>query len=56
MAVIATEPLTSNERWVAFVPGELKMFLDGKVQDGAALAAHGSRTGTQGAGQSCAMC
>nr|WP_229417164.1 class II glutamine amidotransferase [Massilia sp. Root418] len=62
MAVIATEPLTSNERWVAFVPGELKMFVDGKVQDGAALTAHASlgreRSAGQAAvhGQLCAMC
>ena len=58
MAVIATEPLTSNERWVAFVPGELKMFVDGRVQDGAALTAHGSRAGAGAGrqGQACAMC
>lgn len=44
MAVIATEPLTAGERWVAFVPGELKMFVDGKVLDGAALHAHSGRS------------
>lgn len=31
MTVIATKPLTSNETWTAFAPGELKMFSDGKV-------------------------
>ena len=34
VAVIATEPLTLDEQWVAFQPGELKVF-----QDGALLAA-----------------
>jgi predicted glutamine amidotransferase len=29
MAVIATAPLTSGEAWVAFLPGELKMFVHG---------------------------
>lgn len=32
IAVIATEPLTSNEAWTAFAPGELKMFAAGQVQ------------------------
>lgn len=55
IAVIATEPLTSNEAWIAFVPGELKMFADGKVLDGAALAAQTpARTG-RGI-SACAMC
>lgn len=31
MTVIATAPLTSNESWTAFHPGELKMFADGTV-------------------------
>ncbi|MBC7416351.1 MAG: class II glutamine amidotransferase [Herminiimonas sp.] len=31
MTVIATQPLTSNETWTAFVPGELKMFYEGKI-------------------------
>jgi glutamine amidotransferase len=59
MAVIATEPLTSDEAWVAFVPGELKMFVDGKVQDGAALYAHSGRAGAgqkRGQGRGCAIC
>ncbi len=30
MTVIATQPLTSNERWVRFAPGELKCFVQGK--------------------------
>jgi len=29
VAVIATEPLTNNETWQAFAPGELKVFVDG---------------------------
>ncbi|MES2071964.1 MAG: class II glutamine amidotransferase [Pseudomonadota bacterium] len=31
IAVIATKPLTSNEHWAAFQPGELKMFLEGRL-------------------------
>jgi len=27
---LATQPLTSNERWVRFAPGELKCFVQGK--------------------------
>ena len=34
IAVIATAPLTSNEAWTAFAPGELKVFIGGKVVDG----------------------
>lgn len=33
VAVIVTEPLTTNERWTAFAPGELRLFVDGKPQD-----------------------
>ena len=29
VAVIATEPLTANEPWVPFAPGELRVFVDG---------------------------
>ena len=29
VAVIVTEPLTRDERWVAFAPGELRVFEDG---------------------------
>jgi glutamine amidotransferase len=29
VALIATEPLTTNEDWVAFEPGQLKLFVDG---------------------------
>ncbi|MES3022539.1 MAG: class II glutamine amidotransferase [Pseudomonadota bacterium] len=29
VAVIVTEPLTTNEQWTAFAPGELKVFVDG---------------------------
>jgi len=31
VAVIATEPLTHDEPWVAFQPGELKVFVDGAL-------------------------
>jgi glutamine amidotransferase len=30
MSVIATAPLTRNEQWIAFLPGELKVFIDGQ--------------------------
>ena len=29
--IIVTEPLTSNEAWTAFAPGELKVFVDGSL-------------------------
>ena len=29
VAIIATEPLTADEAWAAFAPGELKVFVDG---------------------------
>ena len=29
VAVIVTEPLTANETWTDFRPGELKVFVDG---------------------------
>jgi predicted glutamine amidotransferase len=31
VAIIVTEPLTTNERWTEFLPGELKVFVDGQV-------------------------
>ena len=31
-AVIVTTPLTTNEQWTAFEPGELKVFVDGLPQ------------------------
>jgi predicted glutamine amidotransferase len=31
VAVIVTEPLTTNEIWTQFLPGELKIFVDGQV-------------------------
>jgi predicted glutamine amidotransferase len=31
VAVVVTAPLTTNEEWVAFAPGELKVFVDGKA-------------------------
>lgn len=33
VALIATEPLTTNERWTAFEPGELRVFVDGSPLD-----------------------
>ncbi len=32
VAVIVTQPLTTNEQWTAFVPGEMKCFVDGLPQ------------------------
>ncbi len=32
VAIIVTEPLTTNERWTAFAPGELRLFVDGAPQ------------------------
>jgi glutamine amidotransferase len=29
VAIIVTEPLTTNEAWTDFAPGELKLFIDG---------------------------
>lgn len=29
VAVVATEPLTADEHWTAFAPGELRVFVDG---------------------------
>ena len=29
VAVVATEPLTADERWTAMAPGELQVFVDG---------------------------
>ncbi len=31
VAVIVTEPLTNNENWTQFQPGELKVFVDGEA-------------------------
>ena len=31
VAVIVTEPLTTNETWIQFAPGEMKVFVDGAV-------------------------
>ena len=44
MTVIATQPLTSNEQWVPFRSGELKMFAGGRI---AAEMVHG-KTGDTG--------
>ena len=30
VAVVVTEPLTADEAWIAFAPGELKVFVDGE--------------------------
>ena len=32
VAIIVTTPLTTNERWIEFAPGELKVFVDGLPQ------------------------
>lgn len=32
VAIIVTQPLTTNERWTAFAAGELKLFIDGVPQ------------------------
>ena len=32
VAVVVTAPLTTNEAWVAFAPGQLKVFVNGMVQ------------------------
>ncbi|MDP3825965.1 MAG: class II glutamine amidotransferase, partial [Polaromonas sp.] len=31
VAVVVTAPLTTNEHWVAFAPGELKVFVGGSL-------------------------
>ena len=31
LAIVVTEPLTTNEDWVAMAPGELQVFVDGAV-------------------------
>ena len=31
VAVVVTAPLTVDERWIAFQPGELKVFVDGQA-------------------------
>jgi glutamine amidotransferase len=31
VAVVVTEPLTKDEEWVAFAPGEMRVFVDGDV-------------------------
>jgi len=31
VAIIVTEPLTANETWTAFAPGEMKMFVEGEA-------------------------
>ncbi len=33
VAVVVTAPLTTNEKWTAFLPGELKVFVDGVLAD-----------------------
>jgi glutamine amidotransferase len=34
ITIIATKPLTSDENWIAFAPGELKLFQSGVVRAG----------------------
>ncbi|RYE66869.1 MAG: class II glutamine amidotransferase [Oxalobacteraceae bacterium] len=38
VSIIVTEPLTTNETWTHFAPGELKVFVDGLPQDVATLS------------------
>jgi glutamine amidotransferase len=33
VAIIVTEPLTTNETWTQFKEGELKVFIDGAPMD-----------------------
>lgn len=33
VAIIVTQPLTTNEQWTCFAPGELKLFVDGLPLD-----------------------
>ncbi|MDO8458743.1 MAG: class II glutamine amidotransferase [Burkholderiaceae bacterium] len=33
LVIVVTEPLTTNEAWTAFEPGELRVFVDGSVPD-----------------------
>jgi glutamine amidotransferase len=33
VAIIVTEPLTTNETWTPLAPGELKVFVDGAPMD-----------------------
>ena len=35
--IIVTEPLTTNENWVAMAPGDLKLFVDGEPLEVASL-------------------
>ena len=32
LAIVVTEPLTTNEDWVAMAPGELRVFLEGSTE------------------------
>ena len=34
VAIVVTEPLTKNEAWTAFAPGELRVFVDGLMVGG----------------------
>jgi len=38
VAIIVTEPLTTNESWTRFEPGELKVFVDGMPVSPRAIA------------------
>ncbi len=31
LAIVVTEPLTTNEDWVVMAPGELQVFVDGAL-------------------------
>ena len=38
LAIVVTEPLTTNEDWVAMAPGELQVFVDGVIASGSCRA------------------
>jgi predicted glutamine amidotransferase len=31
LVIVVTEPLTTNENWISFAPGELRVFESGSV-------------------------
>jgi glutamine amidotransferase len=39
-AIVVTEPLTTDEPWIAFAPGEMKVFVHGRLHEPAAVYTH----------------
>jgi predicted glutamine amidotransferase len=39
LAIVVTEPLTTNEQWTAMVPGQLTVFVEGTVASCSTLTA-----------------